>query len=148
MGSTDGKLRGSDEHIKQGSTNVKLYGTILGYLDGITLRLDVVTELGSLDGYFDGYNYVKIEVVLLGDSLVFTDDKVLGSNEGLKLVLSDSKLLVTILEYVYGITIELGIGKNLGSLYGSFNCSYDFKIEGLLLGGLLGYIDGKVLGSH
>ena len=33
-----------------------MLGTILGYVDRITLVIDVRTELGSLDGYFDGSN--------------------------------------------------------------------------------------------
>ena len=34
--------------------------TLLGNVDGITLLFDFVTDLGSLDGYFDGYNDGKI----------------------------------------------------------------------------------------
>ena len=42
-----------DEGIKLGLFDGKVLGTILGNADGITLRLDVGTELGYLDGSFD-----------------------------------------------------------------------------------------------
>ena len=61
LGYIDGKVLGSDEGIKLGSTDAKAIGTILGNVDGIILGLDVGTELGSLDGSFDGYNYGKVE---------------------------------------------------------------------------------------
>ena len=56
---------GSDEGIKLRSTVGKVLGTILVYVDGITLEIDVGTELGSLDGSFDGYNDDNIEGLLL-----------------------------------------------------------------------------------
>ena len=55
-------------------------GTILGNVDVITLRIDVGTELGSLDVSFDGSNDRNIEGILIGDSLGYTDSKVLGSD--------------------------------------------------------------------
>ena len=39
-----------DEFITLGMSDGKVIGTILGYVDGTTPGLDVVTELGSLDG--------------------------------------------------------------------------------------------------
>ena len=45
--STDGKVHGSDEGIKLRSTDGKVIGTTLRNLDGITLGIDVGTELGS-----------------------------------------------------------------------------------------------------
>ena len=45
MVSTDGKVLGSDEGIKLGSTYGEVLGTILVNLYGITLGIDVVTEL-------------------------------------------------------------------------------------------------------
>ena len=55
--------------------------TILGNVYGITLRLDIGTELEFLDESFDGYNEGKLEGLFLGDSLRSTDVKVLGSDE-------------------------------------------------------------------
>ena len=43
-----------------GSTVGKFLGTILRYVDGITLGHDVVTELGSLDGSIYGYDDGKL----------------------------------------------------------------------------------------
>ena len=43
-----------------------MLGTILGNLDRTTLVIDIGTELGSLDGSFDGSNYGRIESLLLG----------------------------------------------------------------------------------
>ena len=60
MESTGGKLFGSSEGIKVGSTDVKLIGTIIKNVDGITLGIDVGTDLVSLDGPFDVSNYGKL----------------------------------------------------------------------------------------
>ena len=48
---------GSDEGIKLGlyDSDGEVLGTIPVNVDGITLGLDVGTELGSLDGSFDGF---------------------------------------------------------------------------------------------
>ena len=100
-------MLGSDEGIKLGSTGVKVLGTILGDADVITLGLDVIIELVSLDGSFDGSNDVNIEGLLLGDSLGYTGGKVLGYDEGIKLGLSGGKVFGTILGNVYGITWNL-----------------------------------------
>ena len=43
---------GSDEGTKLVSTDSKMFGTILGNVNGIVLGLDVGTEMGSLDGSF------------------------------------------------------------------------------------------------
>ena len=74
-----------------------MIGTIPGDVDEITFGIDVVIELGSLDGSFDGFNDGKIEGLLIEDSLVSTDDKVIGSDEGIKLVSTDGKVIGTIL---------------------------------------------------
>ena len=47
---------GYNEGIKLGSTDGKVFGTILGNLYRITLDLDIGTNLGFLDGSFDGSN--------------------------------------------------------------------------------------------
>ena len=56
-------------------------------------------------------------------------------------------MLGTILVNVYGITLRIDFGTELGSLYGYFDGSNDGKLEGLLLVDSLGYTDGKVLKS-
>ena len=80
---------GSDESIKLVLSYGKFLGTILGNVDVITLGIDVGTDLGSLDGPIDCCNYVNIEVLFLGESLVFNSCKVLASDEGIKLGFSD-----------------------------------------------------------
>ena len=48
--SHDDKLFGSDEGITLGLSDGKVIDTIIRYVDGITLGLDIGTELGSLYG--------------------------------------------------------------------------------------------------
>ena len=55
------------------------------------------------------------------DSLEYTDGKVYGSYEGIKLVCIDGKVLGSILVNVDRITLGLDIGTELGFLYGSFD---------------------------
>ena len=140
------KVLGSEEGIRLVLSDVKFIGPILGNVCVITLGIDVGTELRFLDGYFYASNYGKLEGLLLGDSLGYTDGKVIGSDEGIKLVLSDGKVLVTILANVYGNSLGLDVGTYLGSLDGSFDGSNYGNIDRLLLGDSLGYTDGKVLG--
>ena len=73
IGSTDGKVIGSDEVIKMVLIYGKLLGTVVVNVDVITFGVDVVTELVSLDGYFDGSNDGKIEGLFIGDSLRLTN---------------------------------------------------------------------------
>ena len=84
---------------------------------------------------------------MIGDSLGYTDGKVLGSDEGIKLLSTGGKLFVTILVIVDRITLGLGIGSELGFLDGSFDGSNEGKLKGLLIGDSLGYTDGKLLVS-
>ena len=56
--SNDGKVIDSNESIKLGSTEGKVFGTILGNLNVITLGLGVGTDLGSLDGLFDHIHWI------------------------------------------------------------------------------------------
>ena len=51
-----------------------------------------------LDGNIDGSNDGKLESLLLGDSLGFTDGKVIGSDEGIKMGSTECKWLSTIIE--------------------------------------------------
>ena len=62
-----------------------MIGTIVSNLYGITLVLNVGTDLGSLDGCFDGSNASKMEVLLLGDALRSTDSKGILSDKGITL---------------------------------------------------------------
>ena len=77
MGSTDAKALGSDEVIKMGYSDGKVFGTILVNVYVITLGLDIGTDLVSLYEAFDGSNYSKIQGLLFGDSLGYTNGKVI-----------------------------------------------------------------------
>ena len=72
-------------------------------------HLGLMLEHSSLYGSVDGSNYLKIEVLLLGDSLVYTDGKVLGYDEGIKLGLFDGKVTGTIIGNVYAITLGIDV---------------------------------------
>ena len=103
--------------------------------------------MGSLDVSVDGSNDDKNERLLHGDSLGYTDIKVLGYYEVIKMGLYDGKVLVTILLNVYGITLGIDVGTELGSLDGYLDGSDNNMLGGLLLGYSLEYTDGKVLGT-
>ena len=64
---------GSDEGIKLGSFDRKALDTILSNVAGITLAIDVGTELGYLYGSFDCSIKRNIESLVLGNSLGYTD---------------------------------------------------------------------------
>ena len=64
-----------------GYTYGKVIDTILGDLYGISLWIDVVPELGSLDEPFDGSNEGKLEFLLLGESLGSTNGEIICSDE-------------------------------------------------------------------
>ena len=68
LGYTNGKVHVSDEGIKLINFDGKVLGNKLGSVDGITLGLDVGTELSSLDGSFDVYNDGKLEGLFLLNS--------------------------------------------------------------------------------
>ena len=87
-----------------------MLSTILGNVYGITLGLDIGTELVFLHGSFDGSNDDKLEFLLLGESLGSTDGKVIGSDIGIKLGFNDGKVLGNILGNVDGIILELDVG--------------------------------------
>ena len=90
-------MLGSDEVIKQVLFVGNVIGTILGNVYEIILGLDVGTELVPLYGFFDISNAVHLEALLLEDSMIYTNGKVLGSDEGNKFVSSNSQVLGTIL---------------------------------------------------
>ena len=108
--STHGKVLGYNEGIKLGISDGKSFVTIPINVDGITLGIDVGPKLGSLDGSFDGSKYGKLERLLHGDSQISAHGKVLASDEGIKLGLSDGKLSVTILGNEDGITLGIDVG--------------------------------------
>ena len=60
-----------------------------------------------------------------------TDDKVLGSDEVIKVGISDGKVLGDILVYVYIITLDIDAGTELGSLDGSYGVG---NLEGSFMG--------------
>ena len=107
-------MLGYDEGIKLGLFDGKVLVTILGNIDVFIHGLDVGTYLSSLDGYLDGFKYNKLEGLWFTDSLVPTDSKVPGSDEGIKLVSKDGKVLGNILVNVDVITIGLDVGTELG----------------------------------
>ena len=95
------------EGMKSGYIYGKVIGTILGDLHVMMIGIDVVTELGPLDGSFDFINHVNLEGLFLGGSLWSTDDKLLGSDEGIKLGLSYCDVIGIILGNIDGINLGL-----------------------------------------
>ena len=118
-------MLGYDEVIKLGYTDGKEIGTIIVNVHGITLRLVVGTKMGSLDGSFDVSNDGNLKGLLNVESMGFTDGKVLGSDEGIKLGLSGGKVLGTILGNVDEITLGINVGTELGSVNGYIDSSND-----------------------
>ena len=55
-----------------------MLGTILDNVGGITIGIDVETDMGSLDVSFDGSNDGKLEVLFFEGSFGSTDFKFLG----------------------------------------------------------------------
>ena len=64
--------------------------------------LSLYLEIQRVDGEIGG--------LLLGESLGCTDSEVISSDEGIKLVYTDGKVLATILVNVNGITLGLDVG--------------------------------------
>ena len=105
-----------------------MLGTIIGNIYGITLGMDVGTELISLDGSFDVFNDGKLEGLLLGGSLGYTGSKFLGSDECIKLISTDGKVVGTILGDFFGVTLGLDDETDMGSLDIFFDCFNDGNI--------------------
>ena len=124
-----------------------MIGNILGNVYGITLYIYVVTYLGSLDGSLDGFNDDKLEGLLIEGSLGYNHGKVIGSDEAIKLGISDGKVFVTILGDAHGTTLGIDVGTYTSSLDGSVDGSNDGKLEGLLIGGSLGSKDVEMIDS-
>ena len=78
----------------------------------------------------------------------YTDGKLHGSDEGIKLVCTYGKVIGTILVHSDIITLALDIGTELCFLDGSFDGYNEGNLEGLLLGVSLGYTNGKVIGYY
>ena len=91
----------------------KVIGTILVNLYGITLGIDVGTELGFLDEYFDCYNDVRLEGLFLGDSLVYNDGKVFGYDE----VINWYYLVVTLFSLYLKMYMESHLGLMLEHIW-------------------------------
>ena len=77
----------------------------------------------------------------------YTDSKLIGFDEGIKLGYIDSKLIRTIVENLDGITLRIDFGKEIGSSDVSFDSSNDVKLYRLLLGYSMGSTYGKELES-
>ena len=105
-----------------------MLGTILLDEDLIILGLNVVTDLGSLEGSFDGAYDVNLDKVLFEGLLGYTSGKLLGSDEGIKLVASGGEVVGTLMEDVYVTLLVLDVSSQLdyldgyyvGSNYGNF----------------------------
>ena len=67
-----------------------------------------------LDKPIDCSNDIKLEGFLLIGSLISSDGKVLGSDDDIKLGLSDGKVLDTILGNVYGIKLGIDVETDFG----------------------------------
>ena len=140
-------MLGLYEGIKLGSTDGEVIGTILGDKDVIPLELDIGTYMGSIDGPFDGSDDRKVEIIFLGDSLGSTDGKILSSDEGIKLVSTDSKVVCNILGDIDVITLGVDVGTYLSSLDRWFDGYNVGKLEGIFIGASLESTYGKVVGS-
>ena len=113
-------MLGSEKDIKLVTTYGKVLVTILGKLYEITLGFDVGTDLVSSYGFFDGLDSGNLKALLIGESLEYTDGKVIGSDEGIKLGSKDGKGLGTVIVNVDGITLGLDVGINPVSLFYPF----------------------------
>ena len=130
MVSTGDKVLGSDEVINLVLYDSKVIFTILRNVDGITLGLDVETQLGYLDVPFDGSNNDNLKELFLGDSLEYNGGKFIGSDEVIKVGYTDGKVLGTILGNVDGIIIDFDVGTELEYLDGFFDGSTYGSVEG------------------
>ena len=73
----------------------------------------------------------------------FIYNKLLGSDEGIKLGICYGKVVCTTIVNAYGITIGVDVGTDMGSLDVSFDGFNYGKLEGLFLGSSPGSSDGK-----
>ena len=114
---TDGKVLVSYGRIKLGLSDGIVLGNIVRNVGGITIELNDGTYMVSLDGYFDGSNDGKLEVLFIGESLVSTGGKVLG----------------TIIGNVDEITLDIYVGTEIGYLDEYFDDRNDRNLESLFL---------------
>ena len=111
----------SDECIKLGYTDGKVFVTILGNIDIITLGIYIGTKLGFLVGSFDVSNESKLEGLLLGDSVGSTDGELLGSDEGTpRAGFTLSGVHVVVVGWMFG-----GVGCHATSKYAELSCELD-----------------------
>ena len=102
-------MLGSDEDIKLGLSDGKVIGTILGNVDGITLGIDVRTEMDYLDGSFDGSSGSKLEGLFLEFSMESTDVKVIESD----------KIFLLSFSFTHSLTLLVGF-----CWYGHVRCLF------------------------
>ena len=107
---------GFDEYIILGSTDGKVFVTILEIVDGISLGIDVGTDLVYLNESFDGSNDDKLDGSFLGDSLKSTDGNGIGSYEGIQLGICFGEVLGIIFVNVDGIIFGIDVGTELACL--------------------------------
>ena len=69
-----------------------------------------------------------------------------GSDQGIKLGSTDGKVIGIIQGNLYGITLRLDVGRDIYSLYESFDGYNDGKLEGLFSGDSLVSTDSKLIG--
>ena len=84
--------------------------------------------MGPLDTPFDISNDVKLSGLLLVYPLGSTYDRVIGSDEVIKLVLFDGNIIGNILGDVDGITLGIDVGTETIPLDGSFDGYNDVKL--------------------
>ena len=142
-----GKLEGLFLLYSMNSTGGKFLDTLFGITDGITPRLDIGTDMGSLDRSIDGSDIGKLEGLFLVYGQGSIDGKLFGSDEVIKLRCTNSKVLVTILRNLDDITLGVDAGTDMGSLIWFLDVYNNGKLEGFLIGVSLRSSGGKLFGS-
>ena len=73
-----------------------MFGNKLGEVDKITIGIDFRTYIGYLDESFYCSNDGNPGGSFLGQSLVYIDGKVFGSDEGIKLISNDGEVFTLV----------------------------------------------------
>ena len=110
-----------------------MLGPVLENVDGITIEIDVESELDSLYGSSNFSYDIMLQGLLIRYSLGSIDGKMIGSNKEIKLGSTNGRVIGTILGNVDGITLGLQVKIELVSLDGSSDGSNDVKLERTLI---------------